>query len=58
MHTQDPGKQLDRQVNIRLSPSMHKEVSELAESITTSVSQIIREALIIYLNGLRKRGHR
>ncbi len=58
MHTTDPKKQLDRQVNIRLSPEMHKEVSEMAEAVTTSVSQIIREALIRYLDGLRKKGHR
>lgn len=54
MHQSDPTKQLDRQVNIRLSPSMHEEVSKLAESVTTSVSQIIREALIRYLDGLSK----
>ena len=51
MHSGDPKKTLHRQVNIRLNTSLFKEVSDLADRVTSSVSQIIREALIQYLHG-------
>ena len=55
MHSGDPNKTLHRQVNIRLNSNIFKEVSDLAERITSSVSQIIREALIQYLNDKRNK---
>lgn len=50
MHSGDPKKELHRQVNVRLSSGLFKEVSRLADSVTSSVSQIIREAIIRYLD--------
>lgn len=46
---------LHRQVNIRLSDDLHKKVAVLAERITSSVSQIIREALIDYLDAQKRK---
>jgi len=54
MHSGDPKKELHRQVNVRLSSELFSEVSKLADSVTSSVSQIIREALIRYINGRKK----
>lgn len=54
MHSGDPKKELHRQVNVRLSSALFTEVSKLADSVTSSVSQIIREALIRYINGRKK----
>lgn len=48
MHTKCKSS-LDRQVNIRLNDDLYNEVSTIAKNITSSVSQIIREALIQYL---------
>lgn len=56
MHSGDPKKELHRQVNVRLPSSLFKEVSKIADSVTSSVSQVIREALIKYLDGKDKRG--
>ena len=55
MHSGDPKKTLHRQVNIRLNSNLFKEVSALAEKVTSSVSQIIRESLIQYLNDKRNK---
>lgn len=55
MHSGDPKKMLHRQVNIRLSDDLHKRVAALADRITSSVSQIIREALINYLDEIKKK---
>jgi metal-responsive CopG/Arc/MetJ family transcriptional regulator len=55
MHSRDPEKELHRQVNIRLNSSLFKEISELADRVTSSVSQIVREAIINYLNERRKK---
>lgn len=54
MHSGDKNKMLLRQVNIRLNDDLYKKVSQQADAITSSVSQIIREALIQYLNGKKK----
>jgi predicted transcriptional regulator len=54
MHSSDPKKMLQRQVNIRLSDDLFKLISEKAEAVTSSVSQIIREAVILYLEARKK----
>jgi hypothetical protein len=46
---------LDRQVNIRLNESLYGEVYNIANDITSSVSQIIREALLEYLKNRAQR---
>ena len=55
MHSSNPKHSLHRQVNIRLTTDLFKEVSIHAENITSSVSQIIREALIKYLDERKKK---
>ena len=54
MHSSDPKKMLHRQVNIRLSDELFKQVSKKAEAVTSSVSQIIREAVLFYLENVVK----
>ena len=49
MHRSSNRSSLDRQVNIRLNEDIYSEVRVIANEITSSVSQIIREALIQYL---------
>lgn len=49
MHRSSNRSSLDRQVNIRLNEDLYSDVRVIANEITSSVSQIIREALIQYL---------
>ena len=40
---------LQRQVNIRISEKLYEKALDKAESVTSSVSQVIREAIINFL---------
>jgi len=55
MHRSSNRSSLDRQVNIRLNEDLYSDVRVIANEITSSVSQIIREALIQYLKARAQR---
>jgi hypothetical protein len=46
MHTGSPDRVLDRQVNLRMNPRLYQQLHDLAEHLTTSVSQLIRESVV------------
>ena len=50
MHSGIKDRMLTTQVNIRINKAIHGELIHIAEEKTTSVSQLIREAVIRYLN--------
>jgi len=54
MHNSNNRLHLQRQVNIRLTDGLFSELSRRAETTTTSVSQLIREAVINFLNDGKK----
>ena len=54
MHNSNSRLHLHRQVNIRLTDGLFTELSRRAETTTTSVSQLIREAVIQFLDDGKK----
>ena len=53
MHSGIKERMLTTQVNIRLNRAIHGELTDLAEEKTTSISQLIREAVIQFLHDRR-----
>jgi len=49
MHSGIKERMLTTQVNIRLNRDIHGRLTDLAEEKTTSISQLIREAVIQFL---------